>query len=149
MARLTSAYHSAEDVRIGAVVTPELKPGDIQRHIFSVHLVECAGDATIDDRPKALNCFGVDRADRVLMLLVLYSNARVFHKAVVCAAFIRRQQAGFIRNNFAHEHLSVFCCNGFQHSRNHVTLTLHGAQAKMPGFALAVLGVLLLLLRTA
>src|SRR5580700_9206165 len=35
---LTSAYYSAEDVRIGAVVISELKLGNVERHVFSTHL---------------------------------------------------------------------------------------------------------------
>jgi hypothetical protein len=51
---LASANRRSENVRITAVVISELKFGDIQRHIFGTHFVECADNAALEDRPKTL-----------------------------------------------------------------------------------------------
>ena len=54
---LTSAYRRAEDVRIGAVVVAEQKLRDVERHMFSAHVMEFAKQSddsafNVEYRPK-------------------------------------------------------------------------------------------------
>jgi hypothetical protein len=44
---LAAAYHRTEDVRIGAVVVPELKLRDVQRQIFCTDFVSVIRDSLI------------------------------------------------------------------------------------------------------
>jgi hypothetical protein len=53
----------AEDVRITPVVITELELADLQRQIFLADLVEGADHAALDQRPKAFDCVGVNRAE--------------------------------------------------------------------------------------
>jgi hypothetical protein len=41
--------------RIGAVIVPELKLGNVPRHIFGADLLENADNTALEDRPEALN----------------------------------------------------------------------------------------------
>jgi hypothetical protein len=121
-----SAHNRAENVAVHSVVIPDLKLGDIMRHIFGRHFVERADHAAFKDRSKSSNSIRVDCANHVLVLLVFHRNARVFVQSVVHSAFAGRQQANLIGNHLAHERLSVLRRDAFQHSRNHVALALHG-----------------------
>ncbi len=60
VAVLASADHRAKDIRIGAVITAELKLGGIQRQIFGAHFVECADNTAFEDRPETFNHVGID-----------------------------------------------------------------------------------------
>jgi hypothetical protein len=44
----------SEVIAVIAIVVTELEFGDIERHIFGAHLVECANDTALEDRPEAL-----------------------------------------------------------------------------------------------
>jgi hypothetical protein len=62
----------SEDVRVSPVVISELELGNIERHIFAAHFVERADNATLEDRPEALNGLRVDCADDILASRILY-----------------------------------------------------------------------------
>jgi hypothetical protein len=68
---LTSTYCCAENVGIEPIVVAELKLGNVQRHIFGAHLVECADYAALEDRPEAFNRIRVDRTDNVLLAVTI------------------------------------------------------------------------------
>jgi hypothetical protein len=61
-----SINRRSEDVRVLSVVIAELELGDIERHIFPAHFVECADHAALEDRPKAFNGLSVDCANDIL-----------------------------------------------------------------------------------
>jgi hypothetical protein len=75
---LTSFNRRSEDIRVHAVIISELEFGDIERHVFGAHLVERADYAALEDRPEALDCLGVDRADDVLALGVINGRVWIF-----------------------------------------------------------------------
>jgi hypothetical protein len=55
-----------EDVRVLPVVITELELGNIQRHVFAAHFVECADYAALEDRPEAFDGLSVDCTDDVV-----------------------------------------------------------------------------------
>ena len=55
-------YGGAENVKIVPIVVPELEFRDVQRQIFAADLVERAHDTALQQRPKAVDCLGVDNA---------------------------------------------------------------------------------------
>lgn len=76
MKSLTPFNCRSENVRVEAVIIAELKFSDIERHIFGADLVERADDPALEDAPKAFNRIRVNRANDVLLALVLYGAAR-------------------------------------------------------------------------
>jgi hypothetical protein len=56
-----------ENIRVVAIVVPELKFRNVERHVFAAHLVERANDAEFEDRPEAFNRVRVNRADDILL----------------------------------------------------------------------------------
>jgi hypothetical protein len=61
-----------ENINIEPIVVAGLKFRDIQRHIFGAHLVVERADYTaFEDRPKAFNRVGVNRADNVLLAVMI------------------------------------------------------------------------------
>jgi hypothetical protein len=61
-----TCYSRAENIGVFTIVVPELKLSDVQRQILFADLVERPHDATLHQRPEAINCLSVDRADDVL-----------------------------------------------------------------------------------
>jgi hypothetical protein len=51
----TSINRRSEDVLVLPIVITELEFGNIERHIFSAHLIERADYAALDDRPEAFD----------------------------------------------------------------------------------------------
>ena len=72
----TSLNRRSEDVRVLPVVVTELELGDIERHIFAAHFVECADYAALEDRPESFNGLSVDCADDILTARMV--NGRVW-----------------------------------------------------------------------
>lgn len=126
LSSLASADRRAEDVRILAVIIAELKFRNIQRHIFGADFVEATNNPAFEDRPKTLNRVGMDRADYVLLAVVIDRLVIVFGQAFIDPAFVSREQANFVGNHFAHESLASRAGNVSDHSRDHVALALHG-----------------------
>jgi hypothetical protein len=117
-----ACYRLTEDIRVGAVVVPELKLRDVQRHVFAADLVEAADDAALEDAPETFNRVGVNRADNVLASGMMRALVRIFCQSAVNPAFVRREQADFIGNHFANECLCVVCADPPQYTSNDVTL---------------------------
>ncbi len=63
----------SENVRVHAVIVAELKLRDVQRQIFAADFMEASDDPTFENRPKAFNCIGMDRADDVLPSFVIHN----------------------------------------------------------------------------
>ena len=63
---LATIDRRSEDVRVHAVVVPELELGNIERHVFTADLVEGSDDAALEDRPEAFNRLSMNGTDNVL-----------------------------------------------------------------------------------
>jgi len=68
----------AENVGIFAVVIPELKLRDVQRHVFGAHLVERTDHTTLEDRPETFDRVGMDGTDHVFTSGVINGAVRIF-----------------------------------------------------------------------
>ena len=66
----------SENIRVESVIVPELKFGDVQRHIFGAHLVERADHAALEDRPETLNRIGVNCPDHILLAVMIDQGFR-------------------------------------------------------------------------
>ncbi len=73
---LTTPDGLAENVGVLAVVVAELELRDVQRQIFARNLVERADHAALNQRPEALDCLSVNRADNVLPVCMVDSHVR-------------------------------------------------------------------------
>ena len=62
-----TCYGRAEYVRVLPIVIPELKLGNVERHVLGADLVERADNSALQDRPKAFNGVRVDCADHILL----------------------------------------------------------------------------------
>ena len=82
-ADLASANCRSEDVRVGAVIIPELKFRHVQRQIFGADFMETADHATLEDAPKPFNRIGMHRADYILLAVVI-------NRLVIVAGLPRR-----------------------------------------------------------
>ena len=123
-----ACYCGPEHVGITAVIVSELKLGDVERHIFGGHFVECADHATLEDRPETLNRVGMDRADNVLAFAVV--NDGVIEGAQIIAVVARRvgrQQTDLVRDGFIDEFEHCLGRDAIQNPRDHVALALYRA----------------------
>ena len=87
------------------VVVAELELRDIEREIFRADLVEGADNATLNERPEALDGFGVNRTNDVLADGVINDSVRVFLiKPVITDPLVGAEQAnlGRARRNAAY-----------------------------------------------
>ncbi len=124
---LTSCDSRSEYVGIEAIVIAELKLRDVQRHIFGAHFVKCANDAPFEDRPKALDCVGVDRADDILLFAVVnHCVGERCRQINVAGPRVRSQQAYFIGNSFPDKFGYARTIDAFQDAGDNVALALHG-----------------------
>jgi hypothetical protein len=60
-------YRRSKDIRILPIVIAELKFRNVQQHVFTADLVECADHTALEDRPEALNRVRVNRADNIFV----------------------------------------------------------------------------------
>src|SRR5580698_4217839 len=63
-------YRRSENILVQPVVIAELELGHIQREVFLADLVVSADNATLNQRPEALNRVRVDSADNVTVQAV-------------------------------------------------------------------------------
>ena len=95
----------SKDIRVLAVVVPELKLGDIERQIFLADLVEASHDAALDERPEALDGLSMNRADDILPVrMVDYAVVVPFLRELAIAGpSICAKQTDPLRNGFVNE----------------------------------------------
>jgi hypothetical protein len=123
MQRLTSCNCRAEDIGIVPIVVAELKLRDVQRQVFLADLVIAADDAALNQRPKTLDCIGVNRADNVLARLVVNDAVIVaVVQAVVAGIVIRAEQTDAIGNSFVDEFLDRFAVSVGNDAGDYVAL---------------------------
>ena len=69
--RLASLDCLAENVGVQSIVISELEFYDIERQVFVTDLVEIAHNTALDQRPEALDCVRMNRADDMLTNVVV------------------------------------------------------------------------------
>src|SRR5260221_10357081 len=103
---LASANRRSENVRILAIIIAKLELGDIERHVFGAHLVECANNASFEDRPKAVDCLSVHGTDHILPLGMINGRMwELFAKMLIPNPLIGTQQTHPVRYGFTREAL--------------------------------------------
>jgi hypothetical protein len=123
-----ACYCRSKHIGIEAVVVPELKFRDVERHIFRRHFVERADHAAFEDRPKTLNRVRMNRADHVLLLAVVNNAMREVAQVIAIAGpRVGRQQANLVGNRLIHEIKYCLGCYPAKDASNHVTLPLNRA----------------------
>src|SRR5258708_39199022 len=73
----TSGNRRSENIGVLTVVVAELELGNIERKVLFADLVEATHDTTLDQRPEAFDCLGVNRADDVLAFGVVNGRVRI------------------------------------------------------------------------
>lgn len=123
-----ACYRRIKHVGIEAVVVPELKLRDVERHIFGAHLVERTNDAPLEDAPEAFNRIRMHRADNVLLAQVIDCFVVIMAEIVaVVGCRVRRQQADLVRNCLVDESQHLLRRDLLKNARHHVTLALDRA----------------------
>ena len=122
-----SCYRSTEDIRVIAVVIFELALRDVERQIFFADLVIATDDATLEDRPEALNRLSVNGTDNVLRGAVHDSFVRVFGKTLIGNVFVGREQANLGRDSFTNETLHIDRRQLSKDAGNDAALALYSA----------------------
>src|SRR5574337_888837 len=94
----------AKDVRIPAVIVPELKLCDIPREVLAADFMERPDDTTLEDRPEAFNVVGVNVPMHVISIPVIDHPVRErLVKLPVAQVFIGRDQADPVRYRLTHK----------------------------------------------
>src|ERR1700730_3132052 len=68
----------SEDIRVLSVVITELEFGNIKRHIFAAHFVECADHAALEYRPESFDGLCMNCTNDVLAARMVNSRVRIF-----------------------------------------------------------------------
>jgi hypothetical protein len=130
---LASGYSRSENVGIEPIVVAELKFRDVQSHVFGTDLVEATNNTAFEDAPEAFNRVGMNRADNILLAVVIDRLMIVFGQPVINAAFVSGEQANFVGNHFPNEALSGFAGDVFQNARNDIALAADGTNDRSFG----------------
>jgi hypothetical protein len=121
---LASRNRRSEDVRILAIVVSELKLRNVERHVFAADPVERADNATLEDRPEALNRVGVNCADNIFVRGVIddFVLRENLIEMLVADPMIGNQEADLVRDGLAHEFGERLGADVFNHARDDVSL---------------------------
>jgi len=105
VANSASCYDRIENIWILSVVEPERKLIQIQRQIFTAHVMIVADDSAFQQAPKVLNRVRVNGADNVLMQTVIDALMRhsVSAEIPITGVLIGRNQRYFVRHGGAHK----------------------------------------------
>ena len=124
---LASPNRRSENIRVLPIVIAELELGNIERHIFAAHFVECADDTALEDRPKSFDSLSVDRADHILASGMINDAMRIVSKVLITNPLISAKQADFVRDGFADEGGESSGIHVRNHASNHVALAADSA----------------------
>jgi hypothetical protein len=124
----TPINHCAENVGVCAIVVSKLKFRDVQRQVLGADLMECADHAALEDRPESLNRVGMDRADNVLIAVVVNRSVRiVLIQSCVSRPRIGRKQANLVRHSLLDEVKNAATINAFQYASDYISFALYCA----------------------
>jgi hypothetical protein len=94
----------SENVGVQPIVVPELEFGNVQRQIFVADLVEAAHNAALNERPEALDCVRMNRADDMLTLGMVNRLMREpILQSVIARIGVSAKQADACGDGFANE----------------------------------------------
>jgi hypothetical protein len=125
---LTTLDRRSEDIRVLSIVVAELELGDIERHIFAAHFVECADHATLENRPETFNGLSVNCANDILPSRMVNSRVRVILvERIVARILIGAKQADFMGDGFADERGGSIGVDVSDNAGDHIALAADGA----------------------
>jgi hypothetical protein len=125
---LTALDRRSEDIRIFPVIISKLELGNIERHIFAAHFVECADHAAFENRPKPFDGLSMDCSDNILTARMVNSRVRIILvKRIVAGILIGTKQADPMRHRFTDEGGESGGIHICDHARNHIALAADGA----------------------
>jgi hypothetical protein len=128
MTMLTPLNRRSENIYIKAVITPELKFGDIERHVFLADFVERPHNAALHDRPETLNRVRVDSTDNILVRGMADDTVReIAAKITIAGMLVGADQADFFRNRFIHKTIKRFGIGAVDHAGDDTAFALHCA----------------------
>ena len=117
----------AEDVRVQALVIPELKLIDVEMEVFLADLMECANDPTLHDGPEAFDGVGMNRSADIFSLGMMNHTVRDARiEFPIAAMIVSRKQADMMRNRFMNELVQSCGIRALNHASNHIALALDG-----------------------
>ena len=117
-----------KDVRVLAVIVTELELGNIKRHIFAAHFMECADYAALEDRPEAFDGLRMNCADDILTSGMINHAMRIFTvKTLIAGPLIGAKQADFVGDGFADERGESVGSNIRDHASDHIALAADSA----------------------
>jgi hypothetical protein len=123
-----TTYGRAEDVRVAPIVIAKFEFRNIERQIFAAHLVISPNDAALDERPKALNRVGVNRADNMLADGVIDRLMReTVLQSHIAGIGVSAEQANSVRNGLADKGFECETARIVDNPSDDVAFTTHRA----------------------
>jgi hypothetical protein len=123
-----SLYCCSENVSVPPVIIAELELGNIERHIFAAHFVECADHAALEDRPEPFDCLSVNCADDVLASRMVNGRVRkIFVESPISGPLISAKQADLVGDGFSHKRVKRCGLDVRDYPRNHIALAANSA----------------------
>jgi len=114
-----------KNTRIFSIIVSKLELCDVQMQIFLADLMERPDNAALQDRPEALDCIGMNRADNMLSDAVI---DRLMVEAVlqpqIARISVSAEKADAVRYGFADESLKCVPIRPLDHASNDITLAL-------------------------
>lgn len=97
-------YSGPENTRVLAIDISELGLSDIEGEVIPADLVEAVHNPAFEDRAKAFNHIGLDRAHNIFTASVPHLAVWIEPpKAQISVVVVSREQADIIRNDFANQ----------------------------------------------
>jgi hypothetical protein len=112
-------------VTVLTIIVPELEFSDIQMQILLGNLMISTDNSTLEDRPEALDCVGVNRANDVLANSVVNRLVReTALKTAIAGISIGAEEANPVRYGLPHESLKRSSVGPLDNARNDIALAL-------------------------
>jgi len=120
-----ASYRFAKDVRIVAMVMPELKFSQVERQILLADVMISPNDPAFQKRPKGIEIRGVNFAANILALVMVdcFVPKALAAEASIACVLIGRYKLHSVTDSLADESLKRFCSRIFDNSADHIALT--------------------------
>jgi hypothetical protein len=119
------SYGAPENVRVIAVIEAEGKLVQVERQVFTAHVMVCTDDATFEQTPERIDALGMNLAAYVLASRMGYCVVLVAHcpEVVVAGVIIGCDQVHFPANSLSDKAVKRSCIGMFDHLADDITFT--------------------------
>jgi hypothetical protein len=118
----------AEDIRIHALVIPELKLVEVVMQVFLADLMDRANDPAFHDGPEAFNGVGMNGSANLFPVCMMHHPMRDDRiELAIALMIVRRKQADMMQNGFMHKAVQGCGIGALNDASDHVPLALHGS----------------------